>query len=290
MKKNRLTTVLLFVVGIVGLSLLLYPTVSNYWNSKHATQAINRYNAQVSEIDKNDYQQMWKDAIMYNRDLVGSENTTELSAGMKKRYDKCLNLFSDGIIGYVEIDKLDVSLPVYHGTADSTLQVAVGHLEWSSLPTGGKGTHCVLSGHRGLPNAKLFTDLDKLREGDKFTLHVLNEKLTYEVDQIRTVLPNDTADLMIQNGKDYCTLFTCTPYGINTHRLLVRGHRVTGNSSDNTRVISEAVIIDPLIIAPLVAFPVLLILLLVVLLKKPPKNVSKPIRNTEFEISNNLSE
>ncbi len=290
MKKNRLTTVLLFVVGIVGLSLLLYPTVSNYWNAKHATQAINRYNAQVSEIDENDYQQMWKDAIMYNRDLIGSENTTELSAEMKKRYDKCLNLFSDGIIGYVEIAKLDVSLPVYHGTADSTLQVAVGHLEWSSLPTGGKGTHCVLSGHRGLPNAKLFTDLDKLREGDKFTLHVLNEKLTYEVDQIRTVLPNDTADLMIQNGKDYCTLFTCTPYGINTHRLLVRGHRVAGNSADNARVISEAVIIDPLIIAPLVAFPVLLILLLVVVLKKPPKNVSKPIRNTESEISNNLSE
>ena len=177
-----------------------------------------------------------------------------------------------GIMGYIDIPGIDCSLPIYHGTEESVLQIAVGHLEWSSLPVGGESTHCVLSGHRGLPSAKLFTNLDKLQAGDIFLLRVLDEVLTYEVDQILIVEPQETGALRIEKGKDYCTLVTCTPYGINTHRLLVRGHRIDNIEEAKTvRVTADAIQIEPLLVAPVVAIPILLLLMILLLLPKQPR-------------------
>ena len=273
--KLKTGTKILIIVCVIGLSLLLYPTVSNYWNSKHATRAINTYIDHLEKIDEERYKEIWVEATQFNADLLERDNMYCLSDELQERYIKCLDVSGTGVMGYVEIPKIDVSLPVYHGTSEAVLQQAVGHLEWSSLPVGGKSTHCVLSGHRGLPSAKLFTELDKLREGDSFTLIVLDERLTYEVDQIRTVLPSDVDTLLIEEGKDYCTLVTCTPYGINTHRLLVRGHRIETSQRINVHVVSEAVIIDPLIIAPIVAFPFLFVLFMMVMLKKPEQKATE---------------
>ena len=178
-------------------------------------------------------------------------------------------------MGYIEIPSIKVALPIYHGTEDTVLQHAIGHLEWSGLPVGGKGSHCVLSGHRGLPSAKLFTNLDKLAEGDTFILRVLDEALTYEVDQILIVEPQDVDALRIIDGGDYCTLVTCTPYGINTHRLLVRGHRVENTEEAHTvYVTADAMQIEPLLVAPAVAIPILLVLLVMLLRPKPSKKKS----------------
>ncbi len=270
MKKLKLITKILIIAFIIGLSLLLYPSFSNYWNLKHATRAINEYSGSISDIDEADYESIWTSAVDYNRNLSGQKSLFSLSPDMKSRYLSELNVSGSGLMGYVEIPSIGVSLPVYHGTAESVLQVGIGHLEWSSLPTGGESTHCVLSGHRGLPSAKLFTDLNKLREGDVFMLNVLNETLTYEVDQIRTVLPNELGELTISEGNDYCTLVTCTPYGINTHRLLVRGHRIE-TAEAGASVISEAVLVDQLIVAFYLAVPLIIILFLMVMLKRPPK-------------------
>ena len=267
--KLKKSTIVLIVVCLLGLSLLLYPTVSDYWNSKHATQAIVTYVKALEKIDDTDYQAIWQSAIEYNRLLLERNNEFTLTPELQERYLKEMNVTESGLMGYVEIGKIGVSLPIYHGTSEDILQRGIGHIEWSSLPTGGASTHCVVSGHRGLPSAKLLTDLDKLREGDQFTLTILGEVLTYEVDQLRTVEPADTASLLITEGKDYCTLVTCTPYGINTHRLLVRGHRVETVMKHNVYVVSEAVVIDPLIVSPIVAFPFLFTLLMIVLLKKP---------------------
>ena len=270
------TTVILIIVCVIGLSLLLYPSFSNYWNSKHATQAIASYVHALEEIDDTDYKAIWQDAIDYNKALLERKNQFTLTDELRERYNDTLNVGGTGLMGYVEIDKLGVSLPLYHGTSEEVLQHAIGHIDWSSLPTGGESTHCAVSGHRGLPSAKLFTDLDKLREGDLFTLTVLDQVLTYEVDRIRTVEPADAADLLVTEGRDYCTLVTCTPYGINTHRLLVRGHRVENVEVNHVRVISEAVVIDPLVVAPIVAAPFLLALVLMVMLKRPENKQSKP--------------
>lgn len=274
--KLKRSTIILIIGVVIGLSLLLYPTVSNYWNSKHATRAIAGYVASMEQMDEDQYEDIWLSAIDYNAELAASGKKFELTPELRARYAAELNAASNGVMGYIEIKKLDVSLPVYHGTSEGVLQIAVGHLDWSSLPTGGDSTHCVVSGHRGLPSAKLFTDLDALREGDTFEFIVLGETLTYEVDQIRTVLPNDIADLAIVPGKDYCTLVTCTPYGINSHRLLVRGHRVP-NTVDAARVVSDAVLIDPLIVAPVVALPLLILLFLAVMLKKPEKKADQSV-------------
>ena len=283
--KLKKSTIILFVACILGLSLLLYPTISDYWNSKHATQAIVTYVEALEEIDDTDYQAIWESAIEYNKLLLERDNEFSLTPELRERYFKEMNVTEDGLMGYVEISKLGVSLPLYHGTTEDVLQRAIGHIEWSSLPTGGESTHCVVSGHRGLPSAKLLTDLDKLREGDLFTLTILGEVLTYEVDQIRTVEPADASELLIREGKDYCTLVTCTPYGINTHRLLVRGHRIETLTKENVYVVSEAVVIDPLIVAPIVAFPFLFILLMIVLFKRPDggtnTNIRKKPKNTE---------
>lgn len=257
------------MILLAGVSLLLYPSASNYWNSWHQTKAITTYAEEVAKLDKKTYKELWDAATAYNASLLGKKYTYPLTEEQEDEYEQLLNVSGLGIMGYIEIPSIDCSLPIYHGTEESVLQVAVGHLEWTSLPVGGESTHCVLSGHRGLPSAKLFTDLDKLVEGDIFMLRVLDEVLTYEVDQILIVEPQETGALQIEEGKDYCTLVTCTPYGINSHRLLVRGHRIDNLSeAKNVQVTAEAVPIEPLLVALFVAAPILLLLLLQLFLPK----------------------
>ena len=271
-KKGNFTTLLLILVLLAGLSLLLYPSVSDYWNSFHQTRAIATYAEEVANLNQDQYDEIWAAAESYNASLTDRVNAYLLSDAQKEEYQQLLNVSGLGVMGYIEIPSIDCSLPIYHGTEESVLQIAVGHLDWSSLPVGGESTHCVLSGHRGLPSAKLFTNLDKLREGNIFLLRVLDEILTYEVDQILIVEPQDTAALEIVEGQDYCTLVTCTPYGINTHRLLVRGHRIDNIEEVKTvRVTADAVQIEPMLVAPIVAIPILLVLLLLLLLPRRRK-------------------
>ena len=265
MKQNK-TNLILIAVFLLGLALLVYPSASNYWNSFHATRAIASYSEQVAELDNTHYRQLWQAAEAYNQTLAGKSNRWVLSDAERAQYEALLDVSGTGIIGYVEIPEIRVSLPIYHGVDEAVLQIAAGHIEGSSLPVGGAGTHCVLSGHRGLPSARLFTDLDQLTEGDVFMLRVLDAVLTYQVDQIHIVEPQELQDLELVTGQDYCTLVTCTPYGINTHRLLVRGHRIASANEDDIRVTADALTIEPLLVAPVVAAPILLVLLLIVLL------------------------
>lgn len=268
--RKHLSTILLVFILLIGLSLLLYPTVSDYWNSCHQTRAIATYAENVAKLDNNQYDQLWEDARAYNEALRFRSNPYYLSEEQKTQYESLLDVSGLGVMGYIEIPEIDVSLPIYHGTEESVLQIAVGHLDWTSLPVGGMSTPCVLSGHRGLPSAKLFTNLDKLREGDTFLLRILDEVLTYEVDQILIVESQETGALKIEEGKDYCTLVTCTPYGINTHRLLVRGHRIDNIEEAKTvRVTADAIQIEPLLVAPIVAISMLLILLILLILLLP---------------------
>ena len=266
-KKSSFVTAILIAALLAGALLLLYPTVSDYWNSFHQSRAIASYAEQVADLDDNTYDQIWADARAYNETLDNSTSRFVMTEEQKKIYEALLNIADNGVMGYIEIPKIKCNLPIYHGTDEAVLQIAIGHVQGSSLPAGGESTHCVLSGHRGLHSAKLFSDLDQLTEGDVFLLRVLDETLTYEVDQIRTVLPDELDDLAIEEGKEYCTLVTCTPYGINSHRLLVRGHRVENQASASTiRVTADAMQIEPLLIAPLVAVPMLLVLLVMVLI------------------------
>lgn len=268
-KMNNLTTILLFLILIAGLSLLLYPSVSDYWNSFHSSRAITTYAEDVAGMDEEQYAESWSAAWEYNQSLLSRNTDFSLSDSQKNEYEQLLDVSGIGVMGYIEIPEISVSLPIYHGTSDPILQVAVGHLEWSSLPVGGESSHCVLSGHRGLPSAKLFTDLDKIREGDIFLLRVLDEVLTYEVDKITIVEPSQVSDLQIVEGEDLCTLVTCTPYGVNTHRLLVRGHRIENIEESRTiRVTADALQIEPLLVAPFAALPLLLVLLIILLLPK----------------------
>lgn len=270
--KDRLSTFLLILVLVVGLSLLLYPTVSDYWNSMHQTRAIASYADQVADLDEAHYEALWAEAREYNQELLERKNPYLVSEEQKQRYESLLNLNNTGIMGYVEIPTINVTAPIYHGTEEKVLQVAIGHLDWTSLPTGGESTHCVISGHRGLPSARLFTDLDQLATGDLFMLQVLDETLTYEIDQILIVEPDVTEDLLIEEGKDYCTLVTCTPYGINSHRMLVRGRRVDNLPEQVViRVTADALQVDPLIVATVIAVPMLLLLVLWVSISSPRK-------------------
>ena len=271
-KKGNFITILLVLILLVGLSLLLYPSVSDYWNSLHQTRAIATYAEEVANLNQDQYDEIWAAAESYNASLTDRDNAYLLSDAQKEEYERLLNVSGLGIMGYIEIPGIDCSLPIYHGTEESVLQIAVGHLEWSSLPVGGMSTHCVLSGHRGLPSAKLFTNLDKLAEGDVFMLRVLDEVLTYKVDQVLIVEPHETDALHIVEGEDYCTLVTCTPYGINTHRLLVRGHRIDNIPQAKTvHVTADAIQIEPLLVAPIVAIPMLLVLLILLMLPRQPK-------------------
>lgn len=265
--KNRITTLLLALVFLAGLSLLLYPTVSDYWNSFHASRAVAAYAQEVADLNGEEYDRLLAAARDYNARVAQRSNTFALTEEEAAEYQSLLNMDGTGIMGYIEIPNIKLSLPIYHGTEESVLQIAVGHLDWSALPVGGEGTHCVLSGHRGLPSAKLFTNLDQLREGDTFTLRVLDEVLCYEVDQIRVVEPQDTDALLPEPGQDLCTLVTCTPYGVNTHRLLVRGHRIENpDSADAIRVTSDAMQIEPILVAPAVGVPLVLLAVAALLL------------------------
>ena len=283
-KKNRITAILLVAVLLAGLSLLLYPLISNYWNSIHQSQAIAAYMDDVSELDDSAYDALWEEAQDYNTSLLDDENRFFPDEEEQQQYEHLLSISNDGIMGYIEIPSIDVTLPIYHGTSEEVLQVAIGHIEGSSLPIGGPSTHCVISGHRGLPSSRLFTDIDQLSEGDLFTLLVLDETLTYEVDQIRIVEPDDTSLLEIEEGEDLCTLVTCTPYGVNSHRLLVRGHRVENQEAAGIlRITADALMIDSRFVAPVLAVPILLVVVLFMVLR-PLKRKKRRAAKGEKEV------
>ena len=255
-----LTTAALIAVFLAGLALLLYPTLSNLWNSFHQSAAIACYAEEVQTMDQTLTEEMLAAARSYNERLGGGDGSTLGKSPEGTDYRSVLNINDTGIMGYIEIPKLGCSLPIYHGTDEAVLQVGVGHIEGSSLPVGGEGTHCVLSGHRGLPSARLFTDLDRLEPGDVFRIRVLDQVLSYEVDRILIVLPEETQALEAVPGCDYCTLVTCTPYGVNTHRLLVRGHRIEETAeSRQARIVSDAVPVDSRLVALFTALPLVLL-------------------------------
>ena len=264
---RHITTALVVLVFFVGCGLIVYPTFSNWWNSFHQTRAIMGYAEVVAKIEDDQYDEIWDAAFRYNEKLAETGMRWKMTEEEIAEYNDLLDIADNGNMGYIMIPKIDVMLPLYHGTSEGVLQIAVGHIESSSLPVGGPGTHTVFSGHRGLPRAKLFTDLDRLVVGDRFTLNVLDKILTYEVDQIRIVEPTDLSERTIQEGKDLCTLVTCTPYAINSHRLLVRGHRVENAALEKeVRVTADAIQIDTMYVAPFVAAPVLMILFITLMI------------------------
>ncbi len=260
MRKDK-TTVALVITFLVGLGIMLYPSVSDWWNSSRMTRVVQDYDTLVSEMTQEDYSAYLEAAEDYNERLreVGSY-TTIADPSRVEGYEDVLDVTGTGVMGYVTIPSIGVELPIYHGTSSSALSAGAGHLEGSSLPIGGESTHAVISAHRGLPSSRLFTDLDQVVEGDTFTVTVLDTVLTYEVDLITIVEPEEVEGLYIEEGQDYCTLLTCTPYGINTERLLVRGHRIA-NADDSLRVTSEATRVDTLLVAAVIMVPMLLILL-----------------------------
>ena len=264
-KSSSFTTWLLVLLMLAGLSLLLYPTFADWWNSFHASRAIATYSESIASMDTGKIDEMWKEAVAYNSEsFQPNAMLGKITDEQSERYKKTLDVSGTGIMGYVEIPKIRVELPIYHGTDETILQIAIGHLENTTLPVGGPSTHAVISGHRGLPSAKLFTDIDQLVEGDTFMLQVLGRTLTYEVDQIRVVLPTELGNLVIEENMDYCTLVTCTPYGINSHRLLIRGRR-TDNAAEEIYVPADATQIRPIFIAPFVGAPILIFLLIYLL-------------------------
>lgn len=285
--KKKLGNILLVLILAVGAAIMLYPTFSDYWNSFHQSRAIAGYSDAVSNLNAEEYERIWQEAVAYNQNMSGRSGLVLLTNSEMEEYERQLNVGGNGVMGYIEIAKINVSLPIYHGTSEAVLQVATGHIESSSLPVGGASTHCIISGHRGLPSAKLFTDLDQMSEGDIFLLKILNETLTYEVDQIRIVLPSELDELGIVRDQDYCTLVTCTPYGINSHRLLIRGKRIA-NPQAAAHVTADAVQIDPVLVAPAAAAPMLLALTVWLIVnpgakkkKKKGKKSKKPDHNDE---------
>lgn len=270
MKKNK-TTLIMVLFFFIGLAILLYPSISNFYNQKVQSKAIIDYESILNNIKKEDYTDYFNKADEYNKKLLSMKRPL-LTYKNIKNYNKILNLNDHGMMGYLTIDKIKVELPIYHGTSADVLNKAVGHLEGTSLPVGGKGTHSVLSAHRGLPSFKLFTDLDKLEIGDTFVINILDRIITYQVDKITIVKPNQVNDLKIDKDGDYVTLLTCTPYGINTHRLLVRGKRIE-NETKKTFITTEGFRISTLVVMPLVALPIIFSLLLIILIKPINKKV-----------------
>lgn len=259
-----ISTIILVIILLAGVGILLYPSVSDWWNSMHATRAIASYVTAVEDLSGQEREAILEAAKEYNSRLSNGVNFT-LTDEQRAEYDSLLDITGTGIMGYVQITAIGVNLPIYHSVDEAVLQIAVGHIPGSSLPVGGERTHAILSGHRGLPSAKLFSDLDQIVEGDTFTLNIMDQTITYMVDQIRIVLPEETDELAIQDGKDYCTLVTCTPYGINTHRMLVRGKRID-NIVGEVVVVSEAVRIPNYVVAPAIGIPLLFIILLIMLI------------------------
>ena len=242
-KKGKLAPVLFGLLFLIGFGILAYPTISNQWNTYRQSQLISSYNNKVEEMTPEDFSEEWQKAKAFNSNIqqnnlygdVFGEDDGDLK---DTDYWKVLNVAEDGVMGYLSIPKINIKLAIYHGTADDVLQTGVGHLNGTKLPIGGESTHSVLAAHRGLPSAKLFTDIDQLEAGDKFYIHVLDEVLAYQVDQILPMVDKDDHEtlqkaLQIEEGKDQVTLFTCTPYGVNSHRLLVRGTRVPYNGEED---------------------------------------------------------
>lgn len=276
--KRYVSTAVIAAAFFVGISLLLYPVISEYINAKHQSKAIASYDETVSHMSEAEYDEIFAKARAYNDALARTEGAFYQPERVPG-YLEALDITGTGIMGYVTIDKIGVELPVYHTVETDVLQSAVGHLPGTSLPIGGEGTHAVLSGHRGLPSARLFTDLNKLEPGDLFTITVLNRVVMYRVDQVKIVDPTDVTDLQLIPGRDYCTLFTCTPYGINSHRLLVRGVRVeTPEDAAPRYIANEAYRIDPLIVTPAVAAPMLLGIVVVMLIKSRRSALKQKLR------------
>ena len=275
---RRHKTVIFLTLGfLVGICILLYPAFSDFWNSKTQSRAITNYESVLENLKPEDYTAIFEKAYAYNKALYETDFPLTDYSQVPGYYDT-LRITEHDMIGYVKIDRIGVELPIYHGTSEKVLSKGVGHLEGSSLPVGGENTHSVMSAHRGLPSAKLFTDLDRVEIGDTFQIVVLDQVLTYRVDQIKVITPTEIGDLQIVEGMDYCTLFTCTPYGINTHRLLVRGVRIeTIKEKPVIYVSNEAFRIEPLLVTPAVAAPMLLVLLIHLLVKyrEPPKNTQQ---------------
>ena len=272
MRKHK--TVILLTLGfLVGICILLYPAFSDFWNSKTQSRAITNYESVLENLKPEDYTAIFEKANAYNQALYETNFPLTDYKQVPGYYDT-LRVTDNDMIGYLKIDRIGVELPIYHGTTEKVLNKGVGHLEGSSLPVGGENTHSVMSAHRGLPSSKLFTDLDRVEKGDTFQIVVLDQVLTYQVDLIKVIEPTDISDLQIIEGGDYCTLFTCTPYGINTHRLLVRGIRIeTIKEKPVLYVSNEAFRIEPLLVTPAVAAPMLFVLLIHLLVKyrEPPK-------------------
>ena len=272
-KKRSWVDFLLVLILLVGVAVVAYPSFSDYWNSFHQSRAIVSYAETVATLNTEEYEQMWNDALLYNGYLSEKANQWAMEEEETEAYNARLNVGGNGNMGFITIPRINVNLPVYHGTDESVLQTSVGHIEGTSLPVGSYHndeedfqkiafpSHCVISGHRGLPSAKLFSDLDKMEIGDTFTFNVLDQTLTYEVEAINVVEPSDSSLIEIVPGQDLCTLVTCTPYGINTHRLLVRGHRIENEKAKlNIRVTADAIRLDALYTAPFIAAPVLLLM------------------------------
>ena len=275
--KKHYTVIFLTLGFLVGICILLYPAFSDFWNSKTQSRAISDYESVLDNLKPEDYTAVFDKAYAYNKALYETEYPLADYSNVPGYYDT-LSITDNDMIGYLKIDRIGVELPIYHGTSNDVLNKGVGHLEGSSLPVGGENTHSVMSAHRGLPSSKLFTDLDRIEIGDTFQIIVLDQILTYQVDQIKVITPKDVEDLKIVEGADYCTLFTCTPYGINTHRLLVRGVRIeTIKEKPIIYISNEAYRIEPLLVTPAVAAPMLFILLIYLLVKyrKPPQNTQQ---------------
>lgn len=263
--RKNLVTIILFGMIVVGLGLIAYPSVADWWNSFHQTRAVAAYASKIADMSHEEYDKILNEAAEYNKQIAETGVRWQMSDEEIQEYNSILDITGTGIMAYIDIPKIHVQLPIYHGTDVTILQIAVGHITGSSLPVGGETSHCIVSGHRGLPSAKLFSDLDELVVGDLWTVNVLDQTLTYEVDQIRVVLPTDLKYLEMEDGKDYCTLVTCTPYGVNTHRLLVRGHRVP-NVQGNARVTADALQIEPAYVAPFIGIPIILILIVMLII------------------------
>jgi sortase A len=272
--KKKIPNIIFGIVFLVGLAIFLYPSVSNYINSRNQSRAISTYQEALTGLSEEEYSKMWDEAYKFNDYLAERPMSFNLDYDEATRYSSILDATGTGIIGYIEIENIGVNLPIYHGTEESVLQVGIGHLEGTSFPTGTTSTHVVLSGHRGLPSSKLFSDLDQMIEGDTFLLHILDKTFAYQVDQINIVLPEETQDLAIQPDKEYVTLVTCTPYGVNTHRLLVRAKRVDYNEETRLIVPADATRYGNLIVAPFIAAPLLLLafILYVIFTSKRFKN------------------
>ena len=286
--KKHIIEIFLFVILFAGLSLILYPSVSNWWSSLHQSQAIASYVESVDSMSPEEIQAIFDAAYAYNERLAEKGNNIILSKEEEEEYQSLLNVSGTGIMGYIQIPSIDVYAPIYHGTEETVLQIAIGHLSGSSLPVGGASTHTLLSGHRGLPSARLFTDLDQLEEGDIFTITVLNRTITYQVDQIRIVLPEETGELPVIEGEDYCTLITCTPYGVNSHRMLVRGRRTDNIAGGEDLVlVKEAVKLPTTMVMLAVGIPLLFALLAILLIyyrfKKPKKKAEELLEELRKE-------